>query len=130
LDLELRAPVLAVLRLLDDTAQRMADPLQPVADAEHRHAERQDLRIREGRVGREHARRPAREHDAARLPGPDAVERQVAGVDLAVDAALADPARDELRVLTPEVQDQDAIAVGVGAHAAPPTRGGSSGLPA
>ena len=37
----------------------------------------------------------------------------VPGMDLAVDAAFADAARDQLRVLGAEVEDQDAVRVDV-----------------
>ena len=66
LELEQGAAVLAVLRLLDHAAQPVREQLHAVADAEHRQAELEDARveIRGARV--EHARGPAREHDARR----------------------------------------------------------------
>ena len=49
--------------------------------------------------------------EAARLPRAHAIDRHVPGMDLAVDAALAEAARDQLRELGAEVQDQDPVAV-------------------
>ena len=39
------------------------------------------------------------------------VERQVVGMDLAVDLELADAARDQLRVLRSEVEDEDQLTI-------------------
>ena len=54
--------------------------------------------------------RAAREDDRARGHGADLLEGHRAGVDLAVDALLADAAGDELRVLRAEVEDEDELA--------------------
>jgi hypothetical protein len=40
---------------------------------------------------------------------PDGVERDVEGVDLAVDVLLADAPGDQLGVLATEVEDQDHV---------------------
>ena len=57
----------------------------------------------------EDARGATRQDDAARREGADRLGLHRAGVDLAVDAQLAQPARDELRVLRPEVEDEDLL---------------------
>ena len=42
---------------------------------------------------------------------PDALDRGVEGDDLAIDAAFADAAGDQLGDLRPEIQDQDTVVV-------------------
>ena len=65
-----------------------------------------------GRVLGVDARRAAGENDRARPHGADLLEGERAGVDLAVDALLADAPRDELGVLRAEVEDEDEFADG------------------
>ncbi len=55
----------------------------------------------------------AREDDAHRLEGADVAVGDVPGVDLAVDPELTHPAGDELRVLRPEIEDEDPVGVDV-----------------
>ena len=71
LELEQRAAVLAVVGLLDQPAEPVGEQLQAVADPEHGPAQRDDLGVEIGRARVEHARRPAREHDAGRVPRLD-----------------------------------------------------------
>ena len=105
--------VLAVGGPIDGAAQQLGHELQAVADAEHRDAELEDPRVHHGRAGLLDARRPTGEHDALRREGADLGERHRAGVDLAVDVQLANPAGDELGVLGAEVQDEDFFCVDV-----------------
>ena len=70
-----------------------------VADAEQRHAQLGDARIRQRRIRLVHARRPARENDPLRPHRANLVERQVERMQLAVDVRLAHPPRDQLGVL-------------------------------
>ena len=53
--------------------------------------------------------RPSGKDDAARRELADEPVGDVVGMELAVDVLLADPARDQLRVLRAEVEDQDAV---------------------
>ena len=92
---------------LDRAAQLRRHRLHAVADAEHRHALRPDGGRRARRVAVGHAVRPAREHDALRREAPHEVVADVVRMDLAVDVRLAQAARDELRVLRAEIEDQD-----------------------
>ena len=116
LHVQRRAPVLARVRLLDDAAQLVRHQLLPITDAEHGHAQLVDARIDARRAFGIHARGPAREHDAARRERADLRERPVRRLDLAVDALLADAARDQLAVLGAEIEDQDSVGVEVGGH--------------
>src|SRR6218665_153757 len=58
------------------------------------------------------ARRGGQE-DAARGEAADVVRRQVRPVDLAVHPQLPHAARDELRVLTAKIEDEDLLGVNV-----------------
>jgi hypothetical protein len=105
----LRVAEFAMVRILDLAAQLLGHRLHAVADAQHRHAGIEDDRGRLHRrrlVGRRVA---ARQDDAARAEAPDEFRRHVAGMDLAVDACLADPARDQLRDLRAEIENQDLL---------------------
>ena len=114
---------------LDATAQLRGHGLHAVADAEHRHTQRPDGLGCGGRALLRDGLGAAREDDALRIEGPHRLIACVPGVDLAVDAELAHAARDELRVLRPEVEDQDTVGVDVaGGHGRRFTRSGSSGL--
>ena len=89
-----------------------------VADAQDGHPEVVHTRVDPGRSVHVHRGRSAGEDDAA---GPTLGElsgREVTGNDLAVDVRLAHPPGDELGVLGPEVDDQNAIG-----GAGTPTRG-------
>ncbi len=87
--------------------ERQRRQLHAVADAEDRDAQLVDLGRDARRVRVVAGRRPAREDDPARRELADARHRQVERVDLGVDVLLAHPARDELRVLRAEVEDED-----------------------
>ena len=66
-----------------------------------------------GLVALVHAGRPAGQDDAARREGADARLGGVAeGPDLAIDAGFAQAARDQLRHLAAEVEDQHVVVPG------------------
>jgi hypothetical protein len=92
---------------LHRAAQLRGHRLHPVADAEHGHALRPNPGRRARRVALGHAIGTARENDA---PGRELADEgivDVVGMDLAVDVRLAQAARDELRVLRAEIEDED-----------------------
>jgi hypothetical protein len=105
------AAVLVLVGRQHLAAQQPGDQLGPVADAEHRHAQLEDLGRHGRRVRVVAGRRPARQHDAARPHLPDPLQRQRVRVDLGVHAVLAHPAGDELGVLRPEIEDEDRLAL-------------------
>ena len=74
------------------------------------HAQLEELGADPRRVRVVARRRAAREDDPARRQLADLLERQVERVDLGVDVLLAHAARDELRVLRAEVEDEDQVA--------------------
>ena len=98
---------------IDGSAHQLGHELQPVADAEDRHAQLEDLRIDHRRAGLLDAVGAAGEDDALGPEGADLLERHRAGMELAIDVQLADPAGDQLRVLRPEVEDQDLFCMDV-----------------
>ena len=110
------APELPVVAALHGAAQLRHQRLLAVADAQDRQAHGVDAWVgqRRRRVG--YAGRAARQDDAARRPGGDAVQAGGVGQDLAVDAGLAQPPGDELCDLAAEIQDQDAVRRSVRFH--------------
>ena len=100
---------LALLSRFDLATQLLRHGLHAVADAQHRHAGREH-RCR-GLVGGLLVRRhvAAGEDDALGAEAADEVVRHVAGVDLAVDLRFTHAARDQLRDLAAEVEDEDAV---------------------
>jgi hypothetical protein len=116
-DLDLRSAELAVVAGLDLAAQLHRHRLHAIADAQQRHARVEDGLRCARRAGLDRRFRAAGEDDALRREGRDRGWIVVPGPDLAVDAEFAHPARDQLRVLRAEVEDEDLVAVDVPAGA-------------
>ncbi len=112
-NLDFGMTVLALRRRAHLAAQVMHDEVQPVANAERRHAHRQHARVGIRRVGIVHRRRPARKNQADRLVGFDFAQRRSAGQHHGKNILLADAARNQLRILRSEIEDDD----GLGVHA-------------
>src|SRR3954447_157624 len=108
-DRQLRAPELADLRALDAPAERQRHELHPVADAEHRDAELEQLGIQARRALGAHGPPPAAQDQALRRAPRHLVGAHVVGQQLAEHAALAHTPRDELRVLAAVVQDDNLV---------------------
>ena len=102
-------------------AEHVGHQLHAVADAEHGRAEVEQRRVALRRALVRDALRPAGEDDPHRISGAQRLERRVERHDLGVDRQLAQPARDELRVLRAEVQDEN----GLMRHLGRPRRQGS-----
>jgi hypothetical protein len=100
---------------LDGAAQLRRHRLHAIADTKHRHALRPHGVGRARRIALGHAVGSAREHDALRREAPHEIIADVVRMNLAVDVRLAQPARDELRVLRAEIEDQDP-GMGRGGH--------------
>ncbi len=101
--------VLAARGRNDVAAELDRHQLQPVADPEDRDAARPQpgIGLRSALVI--HAGRAAREDDGLRLPAANLVERSVERQQLRVDVELANAAGDQLRVLAPEVENDDGV---------------------
>ncbi len=103
--------------ILDAATELLGDGLHAVADAENRQPEIEQRRRHhrlfaiEGRLG------AARQDKTARAKFLDVLKIGIPGVDFAIDARLAHPARDQLSVLRTEIQNQDSIVVQIGHRA-------------
>ena len=109
LDLQQRASILPIVRLLDQPAEVMSEELKAVTNAEHRASDLEDRRIETRRSFVEHTRGPAGQHDANRLPSAHGLRVDGSGVDLAVDALLADSPRNQLAGLRAKIEHDNAI---------------------
>ena len=116
LDGDLGAAELAGVAALDLAAQLFAHGHLAVADAQHRHAQpRTRLAARAGCPLRARWLGTARQDDGRRRHGRQRRLDLVVGMDLAIDAGLAQAPRDQLGHLAAEIDDQDLL-VGVGAR--------------
>ena len=104
---ELGESVLADVGLGNVAAQVQRHLLDAVAETQDGDAQLEDGRIHVRRALGVHARRTAREDHRRRRAARDLLGRDVERHDLRVDPGLADATRDELRVLRPEVEDED-----------------------
>ena len=102
----LGAAELAGRRRIDLGPHRLAGQLHPVADPQDRHAQLEDRRIALRCPGLVDARRPAREDQGQRVQLANSLGRDVVADDPRKRMPLAHPARDELDVLSTEIQDQ------------------------
>ena len=92
---------------LDFAAEIMREQLQAVTDAQHGNAELENVRVRQRRVFGIHTGRAAGQDHAFGRERGDFRGGRVVAQDHGVDVALADAARDDLRVLRPEIQNDD-----------------------
>ena len=100
------AAELASGRRIDLGPHRLAGQLHPVADPQNRQAQLEDRRIALGRSGFVDTRRPAREDQGQRVQLANALGRDVVADDPRKRMPLANPARDELDILSTEIKDQ------------------------
>ena len=105
-------------------AQRRGHRLEAVADAEDRDPRLEQRRVDLGGTLGVHRLRAARQDDRLGVAGGDLGGRGGVRHDLGEDARLADPARDQLRVLRAEIDDDDGV---MGLRACGTAR--ASGLP-
>ncbi len=108
-DLDGGAAELAVMPALDGAAELLGHGLLAVADAEHRHAGIEDRHRRGRRIVVEHGSRPAGEDHGFRLHLLEGRFGLLERHDLGIDALLAHPARDQLRHLAAEIDNQNLV---------------------
>lgn len=101
-----RAPVFADAGRTDRAAQDLSDHLCAVADPEDRDAGFEERPSAKRRVLAVDAVRTTGQDDALVVSGKDPVEADRIRKDLGVDVLLADAPRDELIVLSAEIEDQ------------------------
>ena len=90
-------------------AEVMHDEMQPVTDAQHRHAEFEQLGVGRGRVRIIDRRRAAREDEAERMERFDFSEGCGARQHDGEDILFANAPRYQLRVLRTEVEDDNCL---------------------
>ena len=108
-DQHLGAAELAMMAGLDLAAELMRHGLLAVADAQHRHAGVESSRRRERRVLVEHRGRPAGQDHRLGLHRREGLGRLLIRHDLGIDLLFAHPARDELRHLGAEIDDENLV---------------------
>ena len=106
---DLGVAVLALVAGHDFAAQLVRHELQAVADAEHRQAEMQHALVGGRRIGVIDRAWASGEDDAGGIVLLNFFQRSGAGQDDGEDVLFADAARDELRVLRAEVEDDDRL---------------------
>jgi len=101
--------VLAMVALGGFTAEQVAEKLDAVANAEHRHAQLENPAVRNRRLLREDRARATGEDDAHHAIGLQLLGLRRVVVDLRVHLAFANTTRDNLRVLGTEIEDGDGL---------------------
>ena len=104
-DADQRVAIFPLRRRCDFSAERIRHELHPVADAQYGNAGVVHRRFAARRSCVGHTLRPARQHDADRLPRADVRDGSVVRQDFGVDRQLAQTARDQLRELRAEIQN-------------------------
>ncbi len=101
--------ILAFLRRTDFSPERVHHELQSVADAEHRHAQLQHFFIGMGRAFVIHRGRSARQDNPYRRVAADFLQAGIKRENNRKHFVFADAARDQLRILRSEVEDNDGL---------------------
>ena len=102
----LGAAELACRRRVDLAPQHLAGQLHPVADPQDRQPQLEDRRIALRRPGFVNTRRPARENQGERVQLANPLGRDVMADDPRKRMTLANPASNELHILSTEIKDQ------------------------
>ncbi len=108
-DQHLGAAELAMMPALDLAAELVRHRLLAVADAEDRHAGVEQFLGGERRVLVEHRGRPAGQDHRLRLHPGEGLGRLLVRHDLGIDLLFAHPARNELRHLGAEIDDENLV---------------------
>src|SRR5208282_238000 len=107
LDGERALAVFAFAALLDLAAKKLGEQLHAVADAEHGSAELKDFFVRQGRIFGIHTGRAAGQDDSPGFQRGNFPRPRVEGQDLRIHVALANAARNDLRVLRTKIKDDN-----------------------
>ena len=91
----------------DLAAELLGHGLHAVADAKHRHSELEYGRGRARRATLPHGCRSAGQDHTLRRELANEIVGNIVRLQLAIDVAFAHPARDQLRVLRAEIEDED-----------------------
>ena len=107
LDFELGLAELSRSTTSDFASERLRHRLHAVTNPKHGNAKLEDGRVQSGRVGLVDAGGTARQHDSDGITGRNLGHGHVVGNQLGQHAPLANAPSDQLRVLSPEVKDDD-----------------------
>ena len=110
---DLGVPVLTRVGSLGFAAKLLGHRLHAVADAEQRQPAVEHLLRRDGRTVFGGRLRPPRQDDALGRELRDLRRVVVPRPDLAINADFPDAARDQLRVLRAEIEDEDLVGMEV-----------------
>jgi hypothetical protein len=105
---------LSMPRRRHPAAQRVGHELHAVADAQDRCSDREKRRVALRRAVFRHALGPARQDDPDGPPSGQLFCGRIERQDLAVDGQLTETARNQLRELRAEVENQDGLMGQVG----------------
>ncbi len=105
-DVQFRLSELGHARALDAPPQLERQQLRPVADAQGRHAQLEEARVDAGSLPGVHRGRAAAQDQSDRISAAHFRRRDRVRNELGVDATLAHPPGDELRVLAAEVEHE------------------------
>ncbi len=104
------AELCRAMAALDLAAQHLHHHLLAIADAQHRHAQIEDAGRRAGRAVVDDAGRATRkDHRFGAKLLQESVCHLLERMDFAIDVQLSQAARDQLRYLAAEVDDQKAV---------------------
>ena len=109
---DFRAAVLAFHPATDGSTELLSDQLGAVTDTEDRDPEFVDRWIERRCTLDVHALGPTRQHDRRRLAFVELGGGDVVRDDFGVDLQFAHSAGDQLRVLRPEIDDDDGVPLG------------------
>ena len=104
-ELKRRQAVFALDALADLSAEQVRHQLLPVADAEHRDAQREDGGVHGGALGVVDAARSAGDDEA--LGSGEFRRRRLAGANLRVHAEVADLPGNQVAILPPGIEDDN-----------------------
>ena len=93
----------------DSSPEVLTEQLMPVADAEQGNAEVENLRSVLRRIRVVHTGGTAGEDDALRVRVTDLFDARIRGHDSGIHVQPSDPVRDQMRVLSSEVEDDEVI---------------------
>ena len=99
--------IFALCRLFHRAAQQIRRQLHSVADAQHRHAQLIHALVAAGCILFQHARRAAGENHAHGVLRANRLQTRVIGQDAGIHMAFAHAPRNQLRVLSAEIQNDD-----------------------
>ncbi len=108
-DLHKGMPEFPMRRRRDAPSQRVGHQLHAVADSQYGSAQLQHCRVRFRCTRLRNALRSAGQNEAGGFARAQLVDRGVEWQNLAVDRQLAQPARDQLRELRAEVEDENRL---------------------